>query len=139
VIRRVAQAVDADGLGDVLDSDRAAGVAVGGQSLIVTMGGVNGVTATASITVTAGAASATPVATAFASIATNLVPNYVVWSFDNQTKNWNSYDSTPGAPAGGLTGFSSGTIFWVQAASDCTLAYGGKQYTLYAGWNNLVW
>jgi len=112
------------------------GVAVGGQAVVATVSGAIGST---SLTVLAApGATEVPVATAFASIASSLVPNYVVWSFDNQTKNWLSYDSTPGAPARGLTGLSSGTIFWVQAASNCILTYGSTTYTLYAGWNNLV-
>jgi len=127
-----------DSIGGFTITASAPGVAVGGQVVSVTAGGV---TATAALTLTAAVVQPTvvTVASGFNSIASQLVSNYVVWSFNNQTKEWLFNDTTVGAPTPTLTSLTAGAAYYFEVGSDCTLTYNGHTYTLYAGWNSIGW
>ena len=76
-------------------------------------------------------------ATGLAPIGDDLVR---LWQYDNATQAWTFYDPRPEfAGANTVTELVNGAIYWVKVDSTVTVILNGKQVTLFAGWNLVVW
>jgi len=73
------------------------------------------------------------VQTALASIMDDLD---IVWDYAGG--DWLFYDPDD-VEGSDLTGLVAGTGYWVKVTKDVTLIYGGHQYDLVTGWNNIGW
>jgi V8-like Glu-specific endopeptidase len=76
-------------------------------------------------------------ATALAPLGDNLIR---VWHFSNATGNWTFYDPRPiFTSANTLTQFVRDQVYWIRVDHDETATLAGHPYTLFAGWNLVVW
>ena len=140
-----------DGAGGFETTFLVPGANTGAQAVTVE---VAETTASATFTVTADAvvAPTTPAAAPMAA-ADALAPlianenNLVrVWQFDASKQNeapdfgWSLYDPRPlFADANTIEMVEGGKFYWVNVQNEQTAMLGGKQRTLYAGWNPVTW
>ncbi len=140
-----------DGVGGFETNALIPGANTGAQAVSVRVGET---TASATFTVSADAvvAPTTPAAAAMAA-ADALAPlianenNLVrVWQFDASKQNeapdfgWSLYDPRPlFADANTIEMVEGGKFYWINVQNEQTAMLGGKQRTLYAGWNPVTW
>jgi hypothetical protein len=105
----------------------------GAYATLSAAAGASGVFQTPAIS---GVTSVAP-ATGLASVADNLER---LWHYDNATQAWTFYDPRPEfAAANTVTELVNGTIYWIKVDATVTVVLSGKQVTLFAGWNLVVW
>ena len=110
-----------------------AGGASGAYATLSAAAGASGVFQTPNVS---GTTSVTPAA-GLAPAAANLER---LWHYDNVTQAWTFYDPRPEfAAANTVTELVNGTIYWIKVDATVTVVLSGKQVTLFAGWNLVVW
>lgn len=140
-----------DGTGSFETSFLVPGANTGAQAVSVKVGET---TASATFTVsadvvvapTAPAAAPMPPADALAALVANENNLVRVWQFDASMQNeapdfgWSLYDPRPlFADANTIEMVESGKFYWINVQNEQTAMLGGKQRTLYAGWNPVTW
>ena len=110
-----------------------AGDTDGAYATLSAAAGASGVFQTPAIL---GVTSVAP-ATGLASVGDNLER---LWHYDNATQAWAFYDPRPEfAAANTVTELVNGTIYWIKVDATVAVILNGKQVTLFAGWNQIVW
>ena len=140
-----------DGVGSFETTFLVPGANTGAQAVTVE---VSQTTASATFTVTADAVApvAAPVvapmasADAFAALIANDNNLVRVWQFDASMQNeapdfgWSLYDPRPlFADANTIDMVESGKFYWINVQNEQTAVLGGRDRTLYAGWNPVTW
>ena len=92
------------------------------------------------------AAEPMPPADALAALIANDNNLVRVWQFDASAQNeapdfgWSLYDPRPlFADANTIEMVSGGNFYWINVQNEQTAVLGGKERTLYAGWNPVTW
>ena len=92
------------------------------------------------------AAAPMPPADALAALIANDNNLVRVWQFDASAQNeapdfgWSLYDPRPlFADANTIEMVSGGNFYWINVQNEQTAVLGGKERTLYAGWNPVTW
>jgi hypothetical protein len=83
----------------------------------------------------------TPITVALASIADKLV---IIWTWDNQNKNWIVYDPIAPPWASAFNRLKKGMVYYIQTSGPCeiTLFSGGQKVGFREGsnyWNSVGW
>ncbi len=140
-----------DGTGSFETSFLVPGANTGAQAVSVKVGET---TASATFTVSADAfvpapapaAAPMPPADALAALVDNENNLVRVWQFDASMQNeapdfgWSLYDPRPlFADANTIEMVEGGEFYWINVQNEQTAMLGGKQRTLYAGWNPVTW
>ncbi len=140
-----------DGVGAFQAEFLVPGANTGAQAVSVRVGET---TASATFTVTEDmviapttpAAEPMPPADAFAALIANENNLVRVWQFDASMQNegpdfgWSLYDPRPlFADANTIEMVESGNFYWINVENEQTAMLGGKNRTLYAGWNPVTW
>ncbi len=140
-----------DGTGGFETTILVPGANTGAQAVTVEIGDT---TASATFTVnedvivapTTPAAAPMPPADALAAVIANENNLVRVWQFDASMQNeapdfgWSLYDPRPlFADANTIEMVESGKFYWINVQNEQTAMLGGKQRTLYAGWNPVTW
>ena len=147
----VGEAGHTDGAGTFHAEFLVPGANTGAQAITVEVGNT---TASATFTVTddpfvptpAPEAAPMPPADALAAVIANENNLVRVWQFDASMQNeapdfgWSLYDPRPlFADANTIEMVSGGKFYWINVQNEQTAMLGGKQRTLYAGWNPVTW
>jgi hypothetical protein len=110
-----------------------AGDTSGSYATLSAQAGASGVFQTPEVS---GSTSVTPAA-GLTAVGTNLER---LWHYDNATQAWTFYDPrTEFAAANTVTELVNGTIYWIKVDATVLVIINGKQVTLFAGWNQVVW
>ena len=110
-----------------------AGATNGAYATASAAAGASGVFQTAAVV---GVVSVAP-ATGLAPIADNLER---LWHYDNATQTWTFYDPRPEfAAANTVTELVNETVYWIKVDDTVAVILNGRQVTLFAGWNLVVW
>jgi hypothetical protein len=140
-----------DGVGGFEATILVPGANTGAQAVTVEVGDT---TASATFTVSEDvivatpepAAAPMPPADALAALVANENNLVRVWQFDASMQNeapdfgWSLYDPRPlFADANTIEMVESGKFYWINVQNEQTAMLGGKQRTLYAGWNPVTW